>query len=386
MEIIVAPDSFKGSLTAIEAAQAMRRGIHAYDPTIRVLALPIADGGEGTMDSLVKATEGKTVTAIVQDPLGRDIAASYGILGDGKTAVIEIAAASGLELLKRHELNPLIASSFGTGQLIRHALDMGIRQFTIGLGGSATNEGGAGLLQALGVKLLDRAGSELPRGGGPLHKLETFNLEHFDERIFESSFVIACDVDNPFIGPSGASAVFGPQKGATPTMVQKLDDNLQHFADTIERSTGISLHAKKGAGAAGGVAGALQAFFPAEMKQGIGVVLDTISFTERLKTAQLVITGEGKTDRQTLAGKAPYGVAEAVRSERKPVILISGMIEEEDKTAVAPFFTELHAVTDGNLSVEEAMNSAASLLQAKTEEVVRRYFSQGFVGKSSRIE
>ena len=283
MKIIVAPDSFKGSLTAVQAAQAMEAGIREYDPTINTVLLPAADGGEGTMSSLVGATGGKLITVVVQDPLGRKIEARYGVLGDGETCVIEIAEASGLMLLSENELNPLETSSFGTGELILHALDEGFRKFIIGLGGSATNDGGAGMLSALGMSLVNEDGMELSQGGGALSELDKIDKTHFDKRISESDFIIACDVENPFVGPEGASVVFGPQKGATTEMVELLDMNLTKFANVVEKMNGNSLHKKKGAGAAGGAGGAFQAFFPGEMKQGISVVLNAISFDEHVK-------------------------------------------------------------------------------------------------------
>jgi len=373
LKVIVAPDAFKGSLSAVDAAQAIAAGIHDYDPLIETILLPVADGGEGTMDSLIAATGGTVVAAVVQDPLGRQIEASYGVLGDGETCVIEIAEASGLTLLHEDELNPLIASTFGTGQLIVRALDAGFRRFVIGLGGSATNDGGAGVLQALGMKFLGKDSVELNKGGGALGKLHHIDINKFDSRVAESTFVIACDVENAFIGPEGASLVFGPQKGATPQMVKLLDQNLEKLATVIEALTGISLHEKKGAGAAGGTAGAFQAFFSGEMKQGINVVLEAVSFAKHVSTADLVITGEGKTDAQTFSGKAPFGVARAARLRGTQVILISGTIDQEIKESLASCFTESHAVADETVSKEESMTNACYYLRIKAKEVIGTY-------------
>ncbi len=375
MKIIVAPDSFKGSLTAVEAAQAMAAGVRDYDATITTVLLPAADGGEGTMHSLVEATLGKEVACAVQDPLGRTIEASYGVLGDGETCVIEIAEASGLMLLNEDEKNPLITSSYGTGELIRHALDAGFRKFIIGLGGSATNDAGAGMLQALGMKFLSKEGVELNPGGGALNDLHTMDCSLFDKRIAESYFLIASDVENPFIGSTGASAIFGPQKGATPAMVAHLDQALTTFSNVVERQTGISLHDKKGAGAAGGAGGAFQAFMPGEMQQGIHVVLQAILFHEQLTDADLILTGEGKTDVQTLSGKTPFGIAEVARREGKSVLLISGMVDQDSRAALQPYFTELHEVSDGTRSVDELMKHAALFLQQKTKEVLEQYLT-----------
>lgn len=374
--MIVAPDSFKGTLTAQEAAEAMSAGIKDYDPSINAILLPVADGGEGTMRSLVSATNGKLVTCIVQDPLGRKIEACYGVLGDKETCVIEIAEASGLMLLEKNERNPLITSTYGTGELIRHALDAGYRKFIIGLGGSATNDAGTGMLRALGMKFLDRNGDELRQGGGSLADLAEIDSSQFDQRINESEFLIASDVQNPLIGPSGASAVFGPQKGATSEMVQKLDESLTNFANIVKGKTGISLHDEKGAGAAGGVGGALLAFFPSEIKDGIQVVLEAISFHQHLKDADLVITGEGKTDTQTLSGKAPYGIAKVAKEVEKPVILISGTVDENSKQNLRRIFTEIHAIADGTVSREQSIKHAAELLRRKTSHVINNYFSR----------
>ena len=273
------------------------------------------------MNSLVGATGGEIVSVVVQDPLGREVEAAYGILGDRKTSVIEIAEASGLMLLHEDERNPLVTSTYGTGELIVHALDAGLRKFIIGLGGSATNDGGIGMLQALGMRFVDENGVELLRGGGSLGDLHAIDMFHFDKRISESTFLIACDVSNPFVGPTGASAIFGPQKGASPAMVNRLDENLTRLAHVVEELTGISLHRKTGAGAAGGAGGAFQAFFPGEMEQGIDIVLNAISFDKQITDANLIITGEGKTDRQTLSGKTPLELRKWPKKEGSQLFL-----------------------------------------------------------------
>lgn len=360
-------------MTAVQAAQAMAAGIRDTDPSIETVMLPAADGGEGTMDSLVGATDGKTLSVSVQDPLGRKVEASYGILGDEEVCVIEIAEASGLMLLQEHERNPLVTSTYGTGELIVHALDAGLRNFIIGLGGSATNDGGVGMLQALGMVFVDENGVDLARGGGSLGDLHTIDILRFDKRISESNFLIACDVENPFVGPDGASVVFGPQKGASLEVVNVLDRNLTKLANIVEQLTGVSLHGQKGSGAAGGAGGAFQAFFPGEMKQGIQVVLDAISFDEYVTDADLVITGEGKTDSQTLSGKTPFGVAKVAQRKGKPVILISGVLDEESRNLLAPMFNELHAVTDGTVSSKESIEHASHYLRAKTKRVMENY-------------
>lgn len=377
MKVIIAPDSFKGSLSAIEAAEAMAAGIREVNPEIQTVLLPAADGGEGTMRSLVDATNGRYVSVNVEDPLGRPIPATYGILGDGVTCAIEIAEASGLMRLQEDEKNPHIASSYGTGELIVHALDNGYRKFIIGLGGSATNDGGAGILQALGMRLLNKEGIELPKGGGGLQHISSIDSENWDERIAGSEFLIASDVKNPFVGSEGASAVFGPQKGAAPADVDELDRNLRQFADAIEKETGIALHAKEGAGAAGGAGGAFQAFFNCEMRQGIDVVLEAIDFVQHVKDADLIITGEGKTDLQTLSGKTPFGIAKVAHCEGKPVILISGAVDEESRDALTPLFTQVHAIMDENISTEDAIANARDHLRKKTKKVMEFITEKG---------
>ncbi|WP_438312913.1 glycerate kinase [Sporosarcina sp. FA9] len=376
MKVIIIPDSFKGSLTAAQAAKAMAEGIYEYDPSIIPVLLSGADGGEGTMRSLVEATDGQTISVLIQDPLGRKREAEYGVLGDGETCVIELAEASGLLLLSKIERNPLMTTSFGTGELILDALNAGFRKFIIGLGGSATNDGGMGMLSALGMKFRNKEGFEIPQGGGALSELIEIDSTHFDKRILESAFIIACDVENSFVGPDGASAVFGPQKGASPEMVKTLDGNLRKLADIVKDSTGISLHNKKGAGAAGGAGGAFQAFFQGQMKQGIEVVLDAISFEKHIQDADLIVTGEGKTDVQTLSGKTPFGIAKVAKEKEIPVILISGTLEKNCKKELSHIFTELHSITDETVSSEDSMNDAYRLLRKKTKYVIAEYFKK----------
>ncbi|ANU26226.1 glycerate kinase [Planococcus versutus] len=376
MKIIVAPDSFKGSLSAIEAAQAMAEGIQELDSSVEVHLLPAADGGEGTMVAMVEATDGALVAHEVEDPFGRKISACYGILGDGKTCVIEIAEASGLTLLKDHEQNPLTASSFGTGELIRCALDAGFRTFIIGLGGSATNDGGTGMLEALGMLFLDQKGQQLARGGGALDRLAEIDVSKFDHRISTSRFLIACDVENTLIGEQGASAVFGPQKGASSEMILQLDDNLRNFADVVERLTGTVLHNKKGAGAAGGAGGAMQAFFEGSMRRGVDVVLEAASFQTHLENVDLIVTGEGKTDSQTLSGKTPFGIAEAGKRADIPVILISGMVDPMSYSLLNPYFVEIHSIVNETVAIDYAMANAYNQLKIKTKTVMKNYMEK----------
>lgn len=376
LKVVIIPDSFKGSLTAAQAAKAMAEGIYEYDPSITSVLLSGADGGEGTMKSLVEATDGHTTSIFVQDPLGRKRKAEYGVLGDGETCVIELAEASGLLLLNKTERNPLITTSFGTGELILDALDAGFRKFIVALGGSATNDGGMGMLSALGMKFKNKEGFEIAQGGGALSQLHEIDCTHFDKRVLASEFIIACDVENPFVGPDGASAVFGPQKGASPEISKTLDDNLRKLADVVNDYTGISLHNKKGAGAAGGAGGAFQAFFQGEMKQGIEVVLKAISFEKHIQDADLILTGEGKTDAQTLSGKTPFGIAKVAKTKDIPVILISGKLEKDCKKDLSHIFTELHSISDETVSSEDSMKDAYRLLRMKTQDVIERYLKR----------
>lgn len=377
MKIILAPDSFKGSLSAIEAAESMAAGVRQADGEIEVVLLPVADGGEGTMEAMVTSTNGRVRHYLVEDPLGRSVRAGYGILDHKPVCMIELAEASGLTLLKQEGLDPLNASSFGTGQLIRHALDDGYREFIIGLGGSATNDGGAGILQALGARLLDAEGHELPKGGGHLDQLSEIDLASFDHRLAECFFTIACDVDNPFVGPRGASAVFGPQKGATPDLVQLLDRNLTHFANKIEAKTGVSLHDFTGAGAAGGAGGAFLAFFQSRLRTGIEVVLEALEFDQLIESADLILTGEGRSDSQTLSGKAPVGIAKEAKKRGIPVVLVSGGVDEQSIPSLLPYFEQIHSLSGGAVSVEKAIHEAASLLTDKTTQIIKTYQTTG---------
>ncbi|WP_404336898.1 glycerate kinase [Planococcus rifietoensis] len=373
MKIIVAPDSFKGSISAEQAARAMAQGIIEAAPDSEVIELPSADGGEGTMVNLVATTNGRMVTHQVSGPLGKPVAASYGVLGNAETCVIEIAEASGLTLLSQTERNPERASTEGTGELIRHALDAGFRDFIIGLGGSATNDGGTGLLRALGMRFLDAAGEALLPGAGALDKLYAIDAHSFDPRIQDCRFVIASDVDNPLVGPNGASHIFGPQKGATDKMAEALDRKLSHYADIVEKQTGVSLHDYAGAGAAGGAGGAFLAFFPAVMRRGIDVVLEASGFSESVASSDLIFTGEGKSDRQTLSGKTAFGIAQMAAVHGKPVILLSGAIDPESRKDLMRFFEEVHSVSGGGVTEKQSMDNASVHVRKRASEILNAY-------------
>lgn len=373
MKIVIAPDSFKGSLSAKEVGLAMERGVKRALIESATVVVPMADGGEGTMECLVDATDGRFIEVTVKDPLGRDIRSGIGILGDGTTCVIEMAMSSGLYLIEEHERNPLHTTTYGFGQLIQAGLDHGCRHFILGLGGSATNDGGAGMLQALGAELLDSDGRPLGFGGGELGRIAEIRLDGFDARIAESEFIIACDVDSPFVGPAGASAVFGPQKGATPEMVQQLDANLKRFADLIERTQGIAIHEIPGTGAAGGLSGAILAFMHGQLESGISIVTRMTQLESAIQDADLVLTGEGQVDFQTARGKTPCGVAHTARKYQVPVIVIAGSIGHGIETLYEHGVTAVISILNRPMPLDEAMKLTGPLLEQAAEQAIRIY-------------
>lgn len=371
MKIIIAPDSFKGSLSALEVCKNIEKGIRKVFDYAEIVKVPMADGGEGTVQSLVDATGGKLINVKVKGPLLSSVDAFYGILGDGNTAVIEMAAASGITLLSKEKRNPMKTTTYGTGELIKHALDMGCRNFIIGIGGSATNDGGAGMLSALGVKLMDKNGDEIGFGGGNLDKLNVIDVSEIDSRIKLCNIVAACDVDNPLCGVRGASYIFGPQKGADENMVITLDKNLYHYADMIEKYLGISIKDYPGAGAAGGLGGGLLAFLNAKLQPGVNIVIETIALEEKLKDADLVITGEGMIDYQTQYGKTPYGVAKLAKKYNIPVIAIAGGIGRDAEDLYSKGFDSIFSIVDKPMALEEAIENSDLLLQKATERIMR---------------
>jgi len=330
MKIVIAPDSFKESLSAMEVAIAIEAGFSEIFPHATYLKIPLADGGEGTVQAMIDATAGRRIELSVCGPLGEPVQAFYGLTGGTNSsplvAIIEMAAASGLELVPPSLRNPLRTSSYGTGELIRCALDAGARRFVLGVGGSATNDGGAGMLQALGVRLRNAQGIDLGPGGGALAQLEHIDVVHLDPRINDCVFDIACDVSNPLVGPEGASAIFGPQKGATADMVQELDANLRHYADVIARDFGQDIAHILGGGAGGGIAAAMMVFLGGRLRPGSEIINDTIGLDRIIRDADLVITGEGRIDSQTIHGKTPIGVARVAKRYDKPVIAIAGCL------------------------------------------------------------
>ena len=340
MKIVIAPDSFKGTMSSIEVCEIIEKAINDFTPDIKTVKVPIADGGEGTVNAFLCAAGGEKISVRVKDPLMRDIDAYYGILDDGETAVIEMAQASGIMRVEGN-LKPLNATTYGTGQLIKDALDKGCRKILIGLGGSATIDGGSGIAAALGVRFLTRDGKEISPNGGGLGDLEKLDASGLDKRLANVRIHLACDVDNYLCGEKGAARVFGPQKGASPEEVTVLDHNLHHYATIIKRQFGIDVCHIKGGGAAGGLGVSLVAFAGAKIFSGIKIVLETIKFDEIIRDAGLVITGEGKIDSQTIHGKVPVGVARAAKRFDVPVIAIGGSI----KDGYEPLYAEgIHAV------------------------------------------
>lgn len=371
MKILIAPDSFKENLSAKEVAQAIERGIKKVDENIQTSIVPMADGGEGTVESLVEATDGQIINVKVKDPLMRDLDSYYGVLGDRKTAVIEMAAASGLALLEKDERNPMDTTSFGTGQLIKYAIEEGYKNIIIGIGGSATNDGGAGMLMALGAKLLDANGEDIGLGAKGLGKLKSIDLYNFHEDIKDCNFVVACDVDNPLVGKRGASYVFGPQKGADEHMVKILDANLENFGKVVEDTLGISLLQYPGAGAAGGMGAALLAFLDAVLERGIDIVIEATQLERKIMDSNLVITGEGKIDDQTQFGKTPYGIATLAKKYNKPVIAIAGGIGEDASVLYEKGIDSIFSIVNKPMTLEEAMVHGESLLEDTAERIIR---------------
>lgn len=370
MKIIISPDSFKGTLTSGEVTSVIKEAIKKVDNNIETICLPIADGGEGTLDALVKATKGKYLTASVQNPLGKLIEAKYGVLGDGKTCVIEMAQASGLTLINEKEKNPRFATTYGTGQLIQHAMDAGYRHFIIGIGGSATNDGGQGMLRALGMKFIAKDGKEILNDVFQFKELEKIDLTNFDSRISESTFMIACDVDNPLIGSNGATSVFGPQKGVDPHDINIFDQNLNHYITVIESQQNVTVRHCAGAGAAGGIGSAFMAFFPHQFKPGVDIVLEAVQFSNHLEHADFVITGEGKSDEQTLSGKAPIGVAKLAKEQGVPTILLSGIIENSH--ILRTYFHQVESIVSDEISAEQSLNNPSFYLDQKVMALIER--------------
>ena len=371
MRVVVAPNALKGSLSPFEAASAIARGVRAADADAEIVSLGIADGGDGTSAVLRAARDGVTRETIVADPLGRPVRASYGLLDGGRTAVLDVATASGLALLAAHERDPLVATSRGTGKLISAALDAGVESIIIGVGGSATVDGGAGLLAALGVALLDDTGTPIPSGGAGLARLARIDLTRAHPALARVKLRVACDVDSTLLGPHGAAQMFGPQKGATPEGVLELEQNLAHFADVIAQTTGRDAKSVVSGGAAGGIAAGLFGVLGATLEPGIDLVLETVGFDQALVGADLVITAEGFLDQQSLRNKGPCGVGRWSKRRGVPVIALAGGIADDVRPGDFSDFAGMFSICRRPMALQEAMQRAGELLESATESVLR---------------
>ncbi|MCS7207371.1 MAG: glycerate kinase [Dehalococcoidia bacterium] len=371
MRVVIAPQAFKGSVRASVAAAALARGWHRVFPHDECILVPVADGGDGTLEALVSATGGRYEQTEVTGPLGQKVVAQWGVLGDGQTAVLETAQACGLVLVPPERRDPRITTTYGVGELFRAALDKGFRRFLVGLGGSATNDGGAGMAQALGIRLLDGEGRDLPWGGEALLHLARLDPSRRDPRIAQSQITVAVDVTNPLCGPQGASAVYGPQKGATPEMVALLDTALERLAQVVRRDLGKEVAHLPGAGAAGGMGAGLVAFLDAHLAWGADIILEAVRLQERLEGAHLVLVGEGQMDFQTAFNKAPAAVAKRAKARGIPVIALVGGLGKGYQDAYRMGIDAVVPIAPGPLALEEAMRRAEDLLADAAERTAR---------------
>ncbi|ELY2640560.1 glycerate kinase [Cronobacter sakazakii] len=368
-KIVIAPDSFKESLSAMDVARAIEAGFREIYPQAHYVCVPMADGGEGTVEAMVAATGGQIITTPVTAPLGNKVDSFFGLLGDGETAVVEMAAASGLHLVPTAQRDPRITTSYGTGELILAALERGVKAIIIGIGGSATNDGGAGMMQALGARFLDGEGRELAPGGAALARLERLDLSALDPRLAQVSVTAACDVDNPLCGEKGASAVFGPQKGATPAMVSELDAALRRFGEQLEAATGKAIISAPGAGAAGGMGAALLGMLNAELRPGIEIVIESLGLAQAVRDADLVITGEGRLDSQSIHGKTPVGVARVAKQFQRPVVAIAGSLTPDYQIVHEHGIDAAFSVIDRIVTLQEALDDAERNLRVTARNV-----------------
>lgn len=384
MKIVIAPDSFKGNLTSLQVATAIEKGIRRVLPKATCIKVPMADGGEGTVQSLIDAMGGKFVYKNVSGPDGNKVRARYGLLADKKTAVIEMAEASGLPLVEEKNRNPLTATSYGTGELIIDAINKGALKIIIGIGGSATNDGGAGMAQALGVKFFNAKGKQIKSlaAGGMLDRIADINMNDVHPAVAKCKIIIASDVDNPLCGKHGASYVFGPQKGATPAMVKRLDANLRGFGMLIKKRLNVDIRMLKGAGAAGGLGAGLVAFAGAKLQSGVDIVIQATGLKSSLRTADLVITGEGRVDFQTAFGKTPAGVARAAKRFKVPVIAIGGSLADDAQGVFSHGIDALDSAIARDMPLQEALTGSRKFITNAAERVMRMIL----VGKKMNIK
>jgi len=371
MNILLAPDSFKDSLPAKVVADHMAKGIRRVKPEVQITKVPLSDGGEGLLEALVTALDGRLISVEVKDPLMRDIKANYGLIDMGKTAIIEMATASGLELLKNYERNPLITSTYGTGQLIKDALDRGCQKLIIGLGGSATNDGGMGMLKALGVKFLNNNGKSIGEGGGALKDLTHIDMTELDHRLSNCEIIVACDVNNPLTGKNGASLVFGAQKGGDINTLKQLDKNLSNYAEVIHKDLEKDLKNIEGTGAAGGTAIGLLAFLDAELKPGIELIMQELQLEKQIKKADIVLTGEGRIDHQTIYGKTISGVARMAKNHNVPVIAIAGKVNHDIEELYNIGVNAVFSIVNQPMQLEVAIQNTGKLIESCVENIVR---------------
>jgi glycerate kinase len=373
MKIIIAPNTFKETLSAVEVADCIEQGIKTIWPETAIEKFPLADGGDGTVDALVSATGGKIIARKVTGPLGKKVRAEIGLLGDEMTAVVEMASASGLRLVPLEKRNPLRTTTYGTGELIKACLDRGAKKIIVGVGGSATVDGGAGMATALGAKLLDKSGKPIESGGGGLKNLFRIDCSQLDSRIKHTKFIVAADVDNPLLGERGAARVYAAQKGATPKMVGELEKYLTNFARVIEKDLGVGVANLPGAGAAGGLGAGSVAFLNARIKQGVDIVIEAWGLREKMKNADLVFTGEGSIDRQTLYGKVPFGVAKIARKYGVPVIAIAGNVEDGAYMLSKYGIEAIFSTTPRIMTLAEIRKNPGQLITNTVEQIMRIY-------------
>jgi glycerate 2-kinase len=369
MKIVIAPDSFKESLSAMAVATAIEEGFRQIYPDARYVKVPMADGGEGTVESMVEASGGEYQHQQVTGPLGQAVQARWGLMGDGETAVVEMASASGLHHVPMAQRNPLLTTSYGTGELIQAALERGVKRIILGIGGSATNDGGAGMMQALGGRLTDAQGQALAPGGEALGNLANIDLSACHPKLKEVTITVACDVNNPLCGPQGASAIFGPQKGATPDMVQTLDAALAQWGRLIGQHTGREVLNAPGAGAAGGMGSALLGLLNAELRAGVEIVVETLNLEQAVQDADLVITGEGRLDSQSIFGKTPIGVARVAKLHGKPVIALAGGLKNDHQVVYEHGIDAAFSILTGVATLPEALEAAEYNLQITARNV-----------------
>lgn len=369
---VLAPDSFKESMSAEQACQAMQRGVLQVFPDACCIAVPMADGGEGTVDALLRSLDGQFISCAVTGPLvTQQVSTYFAIVDYGRTAVLEMAKANGIHLLESSQRNPMLTSTYGTGEMIKQALDRGIEKIIVGLGGSVTNDGGAGMAQALGVQFFNSTGEAIQVCGGNLDQINQIDISQLDARLKNTEILIASDVNNPLCGPNGASAIFGPQKGATPEMVQQLDRNLSHFADLVEASLGISIKNVAGSGAAGGLGFGLMAFAGAKLQSGVELIIEQSRLAEKIAQADYVLTGEGKIDSQTALGKTPFGVAQVAQQFNKPVLAFAGLVGEGIESLFDAGFSQIVGINPSDCSLEEALKNGEVNLEKAVSKTIK---------------